>query len=81
MVGGVEPRTLKNDFGGGDNFLQCLLAALGAGFQWIIVEGLLAFKLDTTILTAISIDGHTKLSLLLSSFRLRLRHYSLHGRG
>lgn len=59
MIGGIEPRALKDDLGGGDDLLQRFLAALGAGLQWVIGEGLLAFKLNSTIITAIGIDGHT----------------------
>ena len=59
MIGGIEPRPLEDDFGGGDDFLQRLLAALRAGLQWVIREGLLLFELNSTILTAIGIDGHS----------------------
>ena len=68
MVGGVEPRTLENDLGGGDDLLQRLLAALRAGFQWGIGKGLLAFELNSTIFATVGIDGHTFFSLLLHDF-------------
>ena len=59
MIGGIEPRSLENDLGGSDDLLQRLLAALGAGLQRIIGEGLLFFELNSTILTTIGIDGHS----------------------
>ena len=68
MVGGIEPRAFEDDLGGGDDLLQRLLAALGAGLQWIIGEGLLFFKLNSTILTAIGIDGHTFSPCFLLNF-------------
>lgn len=59
VVGGIEPWTLENHFARGDDLFQCFLAALGAGLQWIIGEGLLAFELHSAILASISVDGHT----------------------
>ena len=59
MVCGVEARTLEDDPGGGDDLFQCLPAALGTGLQWFVGERLMAFKLDTTIFTTISIDWHS----------------------
>ena len=58
VIGGIETGSLEDDLGGGDNFLQSLFAAFRAGFQWIIGERLLFFELNSTIFTAIGINGH-----------------------
>ena len=77
MVGGLKPRTLKDHFGGGDDLFQRLLAALRAGLQWIIGEGLLAFELHSAILASISVDRHTfSPCSLLNIPWIQLRHYS-----
>lgn len=68
MVSGIEPRPLEDDLGGGDDLLQRLLAALRAGFQRGVSEGLLAFELNSTIFATVGIDGHTFFSLLLHDF-------------
>jgi hypothetical protein len=59
VVGGIKPRSFKNDLGGCDDLFQRLFAALGAGLQWVIREGLLFFELNSTIFTAVGIDGHS----------------------
>lgn len=59
MIGGVKAGAFENHLGRSDDLLQCLLAALGAGLQGIIGEGLLLLELDSAIITAIGIDGHT----------------------
>ncbi len=77
MIGGIEPRPLEDHLGGGDDLLQRLLTALGAGLQWVIREGLLLFELNSTILTAIGIDGHSiSPCFLLIIPWIQLRHYS-----
>ena len=64
MIGGIEPRSLEYDLGGGDDLLQCFFAAFRAGLQWVIGEGLLTFELDSAIFTTIGINWHVELSLL-----------------
>jgi hypothetical protein len=68
VVGGIKPRSFKNDLGGCDDLFQRLFAALGAGLQWVIREGLLFFELNSTILTAVGIDGHSISPCFLLSF-------------
>lgn len=77
MVSGIEPRAFEDHFARGNNLFQCLLTALGAGLQWIIGEGLLAFELHSAILASISVDGHTfSPCFLLYISWIQLRHYS-----
>ena len=77
MIGRIKARSLEDDSRGGDNLLQSLLAALGAGLQRGIGERLLAFKLDSAIFTAISINRHTFTPYFVRSFlENMMRHYS-----
>ena len=75
MVVGIKARTLEDDLGGGDHLLECLLAALRAGLERGILEGLLTLELDTTILTAVGINWHTDFLLL---YEYNVAHYSPH---
>lgn len=74
MVCCVEPRTFKDDLGRRDNLLERFLAALGAGLQWVVSEGLVAFELDTTSFTTIRINWHLFFSL--HTFHNNVRDYS-----
>ncbi len=48
VVGGIKPRTLENDLGGGDHPFHGLFPAFGAGLQRLVVKRLVLLELHTT---------------------------------
>ena len=48
VVGGIKPRTFKDDLGGGDDFSQRFFATFRAGLQRRIIKGLMSLELHTT---------------------------------
>jgi hypothetical protein len=64
MIGSVKSGALENDFARGDDSPYCFFSALRTDFQWLVVEGLMALKLNTTRVTAVCINGHGSYSLI-----------------
>jgi hypothetical protein len=79
MIGGIEPRTFKNDADGLVDFAQALLGAFWATSERLISKLLLTVKLDPAIFTSIRINWHNSIHLdpiFLTIIMYPIKHYS-----